>query len=223
MSSTILRAPGDRRHPATPPTCCARSMTGNSRAGRLRQPGSLALSRAATPSDTIAEARRLWGEVDRAEPDGQGARHDGGVPAIRALIGEGINVNVTLLFSQRRLQGGGRSLSWPGWRRSPPAAAIVAVSPASPASSSAASTPRSTERSTAASAADDPDADALQGAARQGRHRQRQARLSPVPGTDRQRRAGRRWPRPARRRSGCCGPAPAPRTRPTATCSMSRS
>ena len=33
-----------------------------------------------------------------------------GVPAIRTLIEDGININVTLLFSVRRLQGGGRGL-----------------------------------------------------------------------------------------------------------------
>lgn len=50
---------------------------------------------------TIAEARRLWAALDRPNvmikvpgtPQGQGA--------IRQLIGEGINVNVTLLFSVR--------------------------------------------------------------------------------------------------------------------------
>ena len=35
-----------------------------------------------------------------AEPDGQGAGHRGRGSAIATLIGEGINVNVTLLFSQ---------------------------------------------------------------------------------------------------------------------------
>ena len=34
---------------------------------------------------------------------------------------------------------------------------------------------------------------------------------------------GRRWRRRARRRSACCGPAPAPRIRLTPTCSMSKS
>ena len=35
----------------------------------------------------------------------------------QTLIGEGMNINVTLLFSQRGLQGRGRGVSSPGWKR----------------------------------------------------------------------------------------------------------
>ena len=66
-----------------------------------------------------------------------------------------------------------------------------------------------------------------EGAARraegQGRDRQRQAGLSGLQAPVRRRRAGRSSRRRAPSRSGCCGPPPAPRTRTTATCSMSRS
>jgi transaldolase/glucose-6-phosphate isomerase len=48
---------------------------------------------------TIAEARRLWKAVDRPNLMIKVPGTDAGVPAIRSLIGEGINVNVTLLFS----------------------------------------------------------------------------------------------------------------------------
>jgi transaldolase/glucose-6-phosphate isomerase len=48
---------------------------------------------------TIAEARRLWRAVGRPNLMIKVPGTDEGVPAIRALIGEGINVNVTLLFS----------------------------------------------------------------------------------------------------------------------------
>ena len=51
---------------------------------------------------TIAEARRLWQAVDAQQPDDQGAGDR--APACRRsaqLIGEGINVNITLLFSQQ--------------------------------------------------------------------------------------------------------------------------
>jgi len=47
---------------------------------------------------TIAEARRLWATVDRPNLMIKVPGTVPGVPAIRQLIGEGINVNVTLLF-----------------------------------------------------------------------------------------------------------------------------
>ena len=48
--------------------------------------------------ETINEARRLWREVDRPNLMVKVPGTKAGVPAIRALIGEGININVTLLF-----------------------------------------------------------------------------------------------------------------------------
>ncbi|HEV7157772.1 MAG TPA: bifunctional transaldolase/phosoglucose isomerase [Caulobacteraceae bacterium] len=48
---------------------------------------------------TIAEARRLWRAVGRPNLMIKVPGAAPGVPAIRALIGEGINVNVTLLFA----------------------------------------------------------------------------------------------------------------------------
>ena len=48
---------------------------------------------------TLAEARRLWAAVDRPNLMIKVPGTAAGVPAIQALIGEGINVNVTLLFS----------------------------------------------------------------------------------------------------------------------------
>ncbi len=50
---------------------------------------------------TIEEARRLWREVDRRNLMVKVPGTKPGIPAIRTLISEGINVNVTLLFSQR--------------------------------------------------------------------------------------------------------------------------
>ena len=47
---------------------------------------------------TIVEARRLWGAVNRPNVMIKVPGTMPGVPAIRQLIGEGINVNVTLLF-----------------------------------------------------------------------------------------------------------------------------
>ena len=49
---------------------------------------------------TIEEARRLWREVDRRNLMVKVPGTKAGLPAIRTLIGEGININVTLLFSQ---------------------------------------------------------------------------------------------------------------------------
>jgi len=49
---------------------------------------------------TVAEARRLWKAVDRKNLMIKVPATDEGIPAIRTLIGEGINVNITLLFAQ---------------------------------------------------------------------------------------------------------------------------
>lgn len=49
--------------------------------------------------DTVAEARRLWKIVDRANLMVKVPGTDAGIPAVRTLIGDGININVTLLFS----------------------------------------------------------------------------------------------------------------------------
>ena len=47
---------------------------------------------------TIAEARRLWAAVDRPNLMVKVPGTKAGTPAIRTLIGDGININVTLLF-----------------------------------------------------------------------------------------------------------------------------
>jgi transaldolase/glucose-6-phosphate isomerase len=50
---------------------------------------------------TVAEARRLWCAVGRNNLMIKVPATKASLPAIRQLIGEGINVNITLLFSQR--------------------------------------------------------------------------------------------------------------------------
>src|ERR1700694_2832203 len=50
--------------------------------------------------ETIDEARRLWTAVKRANVMIKVPGTAEGLPAIRQLIGEGININVTLLFAQ---------------------------------------------------------------------------------------------------------------------------
>lgn len=48
---------------------------------------------------TIAEARRIFETIDRQNVMIKVPATEAGVPAVRALIGEGINVNVTLIFA----------------------------------------------------------------------------------------------------------------------------
>jgi transaldolase len=48
---------------------------------------------------TVAEARRLWRAVDRRNLMIKVPATPAGLPAIESLIGEGVNVNVTLLFA----------------------------------------------------------------------------------------------------------------------------
>src|SRR5271170_2379730 len=53
---------------------------------------------------TLAEARRLWKTVNRENVMIKVPGTAEGIPAFQQLIGEGINVNVTLLFSQEVYQ-----------------------------------------------------------------------------------------------------------------------
>ncbi|MGH6675483.1 MAG: bifunctional transaldolase/phosoglucose isomerase, partial [Xanthobacteraceae bacterium] len=49
---------------------------------------------------TLTEARRLWTAVKRANVFIKVPATKEGIPAIRDLLGEGLNINITLLFSQ---------------------------------------------------------------------------------------------------------------------------
>jgi len=49
---------------------------------------------------TIAAAKRLWGDVERANLMIKVPATSEGIPAIRALIGAGLNINVTLIFAR---------------------------------------------------------------------------------------------------------------------------
>jgi transaldolase/glucose-6-phosphate isomerase len=53
---------------------------------------------------TVAEARRLWRAVDRPNVMIKVPATPAGFPAIRQLIGEGMNVNITLLFGRGAYQ-----------------------------------------------------------------------------------------------------------------------
>jgi transaldolase / glucose-6-phosphate isomerase len=54
---------------------------------------------------TLAEARRLWKEVARPNVMIKVPATPAGVPAIRQLLTEGININVTLLFAREAYEG----------------------------------------------------------------------------------------------------------------------
>jgi transaldolase / glucose-6-phosphate isomerase len=56
---------------------------------------------AADTDATIAEARGLWKEIARPNVMIKVPGTPAGIPAIRTLIGEGININITLLFSRQ--------------------------------------------------------------------------------------------------------------------------
>ena len=94
-----LRAARDRGHPA----CGGRAPPGLRR--NERQDGYVSLEvspyLAMNTEATVAEARRLWRAVGRDNLMIKVPATKAGLPAIRQLIGEGINVNITLLFSQQ--------------------------------------------------------------------------------------------------------------------------
>ena len=54
---------------------------------------------AADTEGTVAEARRLFAELDRPNVMIKVPATPEGIPAVRQLIGEGINVNITLIFA----------------------------------------------------------------------------------------------------------------------------
>lgn len=54
--------------------------------------------------ETISEAKRLWGLVDRPNLMIKIPATEEGIPAITAAIAAGVNVNVTLIFSQERYE-----------------------------------------------------------------------------------------------------------------------
>ena len=94
-----VRGASPSRTSRTPPTCCARSTT----------------AWTATTVSSASRSRPIWRWTPRApsrKPNGSGRTSSGknlmvkvpatpeGLPAIEHLIGEGISINITLLFSQ---------------------------------------------------------------------------------------------------------------------------
>ena len=96
---------------------------------------------------TVVEARRLWAAVARPNLMVKVPGTKAGAPAIATLIGEGLNINVTLLFSQESYQA--VALAYiEGLETLAAAGRDVGRAPAWPASSSAASTALSMPSST---------------------------------------------------------------------------
>jgi hypothetical protein len=66
---------------------------------------------ARSTSEAIEEARRLWQEVNRPNLMVKVPSSVVGIPAVEALIAEGINVNITLMFSMRHYEAVARPTS----------------------------------------------------------------------------------------------------------------
>lgn len=92
---------------------------------------------------TIDSAKKLWATVDRKNAMIKIPASLEGLPAITAVIAEGISVNVTLIFSLERYRAV-IDATWPAWSRPRPRASTCPRSVPSPRSSSPAWTPRST-------------------------------------------------------------------------------
>jgi transaldolase/transaldolase/glucose-6-phosphate isomerase len=58
---------------------------------------------------TIAEAKRLWREIDRPNVMIKVPATPPGIPAIEALIADGVNVNITLMFSMKHYEAVARA------------------------------------------------------------------------------------------------------------------
>jgi transaldolase/fructose-6-phosphate aldolase-like protein len=173
--------------------------------------------------ETVAEARRLWHAVGRENLMIKVPATTPGLPAIRQLTGEGINVNITLLFSQKVYEdvveaylNGLEDLIARGGN--PVRIASVA------SSLSVASTLPLTSSSKHGWARPKRILSVLPLRASAARWRLPMPNL-PISATNGSSlgRAGRCCARRAPRRSDCFGQAPEPKTLNTAMCSMSRS
>ena len=168
-------------------------------------------------SGTIEEARRLWKSVARENIMIKVPGTREGIPAFRQLIGEGININVTLLFAQEvyeevaaafidgveKYAAGDDDVS----KIASVASFFISRIDTLVDSLIGDQLKKETDRGPQGEIAGDSG---------QGRHRQRQADVCKPTRRSSPTRAGRRWRPKAPRRRGCCGQARARRTRPTA-------
>ncbi len=165
---------------------------------------------------TVAEALRLWAAVERPNLMVKVPATPAGIPAIRQLIGRGLNINITLLFSVSVYEQVAEAY-------------IAGLEDLARAGGDAAKTGSvaSFFVSRIDSAVDkrlDALGDKPVGGPACAARRRSPTPSSPMIATRRcfPGRAGSIWPHRARRRSACSGRPPAPKIRPTRTRCMSR-
>ena len=135
---------------------------------------------------TIDEARRLWAAVDRPNLMVKVPGTRAGVPAVRELTSSGVNVNITLLFAIDMYEAVAEAFLAGLEERIARGEDISRISSVASFFVSRIDT-RIDEAIDARVKAGDAESQALAGAARKGRDRQRQARLSILSRADRER------------------------------------
>ena len=174
------------------------------RVGRRRRPGLHRGRPAAGPRHRRRPSprpRQLWWLVDRPNLFIKIPATEAGLPAITATLAEGISVNVTLIFCLDRYDAGhgrvpGRPGAGQGERPRPVQDRLGGVVLRVPGGHRGRQAAREDRHRRG------------QGAAGQGGHRQRPARLPALRARSSAPTAGRRWPTPARTRSVRCGRRP---------------
>ena len=78
---------------------------------------------------TIAEAKRLWAALGRPNVMIKIPATPAGLPAIRAVIGAGINVNVTMIFSLEKYAEGAEAYILGLEERAAPGQAVAGIPP----------------------------------------------------------------------------------------------
>ena len=164
---------------------------------------------------TIDEARRLWATLSRPNVFIKVPATAEGLPAIQQLIGEGISVNVTLLFGLPRYRQVAEAYIAGIEARAAQGKAVNHV--ASVASFFVSRIDALVDPLLEKLAAQGGEkAELAKKAARASCHLQREGGLSNLQGNLRQRSVQASWLARALASSGCSGPAPALRTRTTA-------
>ncbi len=141
---------------------------------------------AGSTQGTIDEARRLWAAVDRPNLMVKVPGTEAGVPAVRELTSGGVNVNITLLFAIDMYKAVAEAFIAGLEERIARGEDISRISSVASFFVSRIDT-RIDEEIDARVKAGDAESQALAGAARKGRDRQRQARLSILSRADRER------------------------------------
>ena len=197
-----------------PPATCWRPCTWAAAGRTGSSPSRWAPAFAHDTQASIAEAQRLFAAVDRPNVMVKIPGTAEGVPAILASMRDGLNINVTLLFTVGQYEAVADAyLDALEYR-------LRGTSPSAPCRPWRASSCRAWTRSWTRScdqrieaAADEAERRRLRGAQGQGGHRQRQGGVRALPQLPRAAAAGSSSPPRAPRCSGCCGRARASRTR----------